>query len=112
MISASATVTRAEFEKQTGWQIKPEGACWGERCIPLPEPVSEFIDLAAISIHLSMPLVHDEGAGLWALGPESGGTALMSAQAPDLELPGWKGDIFRLSSLRRKKVLLIAWASW
>ncbi len=112
MISTSTTVTRADFEKQTGWQIKPEGACWGKRCIPFPELVSESIDLAAISTHLSMPLVHDEGAGLWALGPESGGTALMSAQAPDLELPDWKGEAFSLSSLRGKKVLLIAWASW
>ncbi len=112
MISTSKTVTRSDLEKQTGWQIRPEGACWGERCIPLPEPVSESIDLAAISSHLSMPLVHDEETGLWSLGPESGGTALISAQAPDLELPDWKGDIFRLSSLRGKKVLLIAWASW
>lgn len=112
MISTSTTVTRADFEKQTGWQIKPEGACWGERCIPLPEPVSEPIDLAAISTHLSMPLVHDEEAGLWALGPESGGTALMTAQAADLMLPDWRDETFSLSSLRGKKVLLIAWASW
>lgn len=112
MISTSTTVTRADFEKQTGWHIKPEGACWGERCIPLPEPVSEPIDLAAISTHLSMPLVHDEEAGLWALGPESGGTALMSAQAADLMLPDWRNETFSLSSLRGKKVLLIAWASW
>ncbi len=112
MISTSTTVTRAEFEKQTGWQIKPEGACWGDRCIPLPEPVSDSINLTAISDHLSMPLVHDEDAGLWALGPESAGKALMNAQAPDLELPDWKGKAFKLSSLLGKKVLLIAWASW
>ena len=112
MISTSTTVTRADFEKQTGWQIEPEGACWGERCIPLPEPVSESIDLAAISPHLSMPLVHDEEAGLWALGPESGGTALMTAQAADLMLPDWRNETFSLSSLRGTKVLLIAWASW
>ncbi len=112
MISTSATVTRADFEKQTGWQIKPEGACWGERCIPLPEPVSESLDLAAISKHLTMPLVHDEEAGLWALGPESAGKVLMDAQAPVLELPDWRGEAFSLSSLRGKKVLLIAWASW
>lgn len=112
MISTSTTVTRADFEKQTGWQIKPEGACRGDRCIPLPEPASDSIDLATISRQLSMPLVHDEDAGLWALGPASAGKALMSAQSPDLELPDWNGDTFRLSSLRGKKILLIAWASW
>lgn len=59
-----------------------------------------------------MPLVHDEAAGLWALGPEAGGKALSSAVAPELELPDWRGESFRLSSLRGKKVLLVAWAPW
>ena len=59
-----------------------------------------------------MPLVHDAAAGLWALGPEAGGRALTSAQAPELILPDWRGNEFRLSSLRGRKVLLVAWASW
>ena len=70
MISDSPTVTRIDFEKETGWEIKPEGACRGERCVPLPGRVTETLDLSAISDLLAMPLVHDEEAGLWALGPE------------------------------------------
>ncbi len=112
MISDSPTITRSDFEQQTGWEIKPEGACLGERCIPLPGPVTETLDLNTISGLLAMPLIHDEVAGLWALGPESGGKALVSAQAPQLTLPDWKGETFQLSSLRGQKVLLIAWASW
>ena len=37
---------------------------------------------------------------------------LTSAEAPDLLLPDWKGVEFALRSLRGRKVLLVAWASW
>ena len=112
MISETKTVTRNDFERSTGWQLKPEGACWGERCVPLPDPVSEAVDLESISGLLHMPLVHDDEANLWSLGPESGGNALTSAYIPELELTDWQGEDFNLSSLKGKKVLLIAWASW
>ena len=112
MISDNVIIDRSEFEQRTGWQIRPEGACKDDRCIPLPNPVSDTVDLRTISEHLSMPLIGEPDASLWALGPESGGKALASALAPELELPDWKDRSFRLTSLRGKKVLLIAWASW
>ena len=112
MISNSATIATAEFERQTGWSIEPEGACKDGRCLPLPGPPSGVIDLPVIAGQLNMPLVVDEQAGLWCLGPEAGGRALTSAVAPEIELPDWRGETFRLSSLRGKKVLLVAWASW
>jgi hypothetical protein len=60
-----------------------------------------------------MPLVHDEDVGLWALGPASlSGRALASAVARELELPDVDGNLFRLSSLRGQKVLLVAWAPY
>ncbi len=112
MISRTVDVEAKEFERQTGWEIKPEGACKDGRCVPLPAPLSSVVDLRIIAERLHMPLVHDEAAGLWCLGPEAGGKALTSARAPDLELPDWHGDTFRLSSLLGQKVLLVAWASW
>lgn len=112
MIFETTHVTADEFERRTGWAIKPEGACRDDRCIPLPDDVREPLDLRILSEHLHMPLVHDEANGLWALGPEAGGRALTSAVLPDVELPTVEGDAFRLRSLRGQKVLLIAWASW
>ena len=70
------------------------------------------IALEAVATALGTPLVHDERHGLWALGAESGGHALVTATAPDLELPDADGRPFRLASLLGRKVLLIAWASW
>jgi hypothetical protein len=59
-----------------------------------------------------MALVHDGAHHLWALGPESGGRALASAQLPDIVLPDRHGEDFALRSLRGTKVFMIAWASW
>jgi hypothetical protein len=112
MILASLTISAAEFERGTGWAIKPEGACKDVRCVPLPDGARDPVDVRVVAERLGMPLVHDAEAGVWALGPESGGRALMSAAAPDLRLPDVNGDEFALSSLRGRKVLLVAWAPW
>jgi hypothetical protein len=115
MILDSLRVPRSEFEQRTGWELKPEGACKGDFCVPMPGGVTSNgeIDVTPVAERLGMPLVRDEKHEVWALGPESlGGRALSSAVAPDLALPDWRGGEFRLSSLRGQKVLLIAWASW
>jgi len=103
----------AEFEAETGWELKPEGACRADVCIPLPPGTAgDEVDLESLAKALGMPLVVDEARGLYCLGPRSGGRALESAVAPDLRLPGWHGDAFDLATLRGRKVLLLAWASW
>jgi hypothetical protein len=105
-----------EFERRTGWAIKPQGACKGDACVPLPGARHDdgSLDVGVLSQRLGMPLVADTAARLWALGPESGitGRALTTAEAPDLELPDLDGNLFRLSDLRPQKVVLVAWASW
>jgi hypothetical protein len=111
MILESLDVDISAFEERTGWAIKPQGACKAELCVPLP-PAEGTIDARVLSERLGMPLISDDKHGLWALGPETLGRALASADAPDFELPDRNGSPFRLSSLRGLKVLLLAWASW
>ena len=98
----------AELEQRTGWTIRPQGACRGDRCVPLPSP----FDARALAARLGMALVHDEPSGLWALGPEQNGRALSNAELPDIVLPDVHGKDFELRSLRGTKVFMIAWASW
>ncbi len=113
MILESLDVDVAEFERRTGWAIKPQGACKAEMCVPLFQPVGDRLDAHVLSDRLGMPLVHDEAHGIWAIGPDTvGGRALVSAEAPELTLPDRDGNAFRLSSLRGLKVFLLAWASW
>jgi hypothetical protein len=101
-----------EFAAQTGWAIKPEGACKGDVCVPLPGSGAGF-DLTAAAERLGMAVVHDADAGLWAVGPASlGGRALVTAEAPELVLDDVDGNEFRLSSLRGQKVVLVSWAPY
>nr|WP_315184541.1 ResA-like WAxxUGC motif-containing protein [uncultured Albidiferax sp.] len=117
MILTSLHIDPAAFAERTGWAIKPQGACKGEACVPLPANARQAdgtLDARVLSERLGMPLVEEAGRSLWALGPESGvtGRALTTAIAPELVLPDVDGKPFRLSSLRGKKVLLTTWASW
>ena len=112
MLLTSLAVDRREFERRTGWEIKPEGACKEDICVPLGGAGGDSLDALLLSDRLGMPLVADQASGLWSLGPEAGGRALTSARAPELALPDLEGREFRLSSLLGKKVLLVAWASW
>ncbi len=108
MIITSLDEPPEELERRTGWAIKPEGACRGEVCVPLPTP----FDVRELSTRLRMALVHDEQHDLWALGPPADGHALSNAALPDIVLPDQHGRPFELRSLRGTKVFMIAWASW
>ena len=113
MLLRSLHIPRTAFEAGTGWQLKPEGACQGEVCIPLSRPSGDTVDVASVAGDIGMPLAAAPEQGLWALGPASiGSRALTSAQAPELRLPDLDGREFRLSSLRGQKVLLFAWAPY
>lgn len=105
-------VSATEFATATGWEIRPEGACRGDLCVPLAAGSTETVDVAAVAERLGMPLVQHD-AGLAALGPATvGGRALVTAEAPELALPDFDGNTFRLSSLRGQKVVLVAWAPY
>ena len=112
MILERPDVPVEDFERDTGWLLKPEGACRGGVCVPLPQP-GPTLDLHMVAEGLGMGLVRDDRHGLWALGPSTvSGRALESVDAPDFTLPDLDGRPFRFSSLRGQKVVLVAWASW
>lgn len=114
MILTTERLQAEEFHRATGWELKAEGACKGEVCVPLPEGAvtDGFVDVGVVADRLGMPMV-TEGSALRAIGPESiGGRALATAVAPELVLPDLEGKPFTLSSLRGKKVVLVAWAPY
>ncbi len=116
MILESLDVNPAAFEARTGWVVKPEGACKGDVCVPLPASPSTgpALDARLLSECLGMALATDKATNLWALGPETAinGRVLTSVVAPDISLPDLDGNLFRLADLRGRKVVLVSWASW
>jgi hypothetical protein len=115
-------LSRADLTRASGWELKPEGACLADVCVPIPPArEAEFVrdggqsfNLAAFARHLGQPVVHDDKNGVWYFG-EAAATrraSLASLEAPDFELPDLDGKMHRLSDYRGKKVLLAAWASW
>lgn len=114
MITESLIISTETFEQGTGWELKPEGACKGEVCIPLVDPpTGGTVDVASIAGQMGLPLVNDEKHAVWALGPDAvGSRTLVSAEAAELTLPDLDGNPFTLSSLRGQKVLMVAWSPY
>ena len=101
-----------------GWELKPQGLCRGDTCVPVTDraglSVDGAIDLEGLAEALGQPLALDVGEGAAALGTAVADRAsrLASLEAPDFALPDLDGTLHRLSDHRGKKVLLIAYASW
>lgn len=108
------------LQAATGWQLKPEGFCRDEICIPAPRGrEAEFsrgaeINAAAFWRHRGGPVLHDAAGATWMLGEPAAdrAAALESLDAPDFALPDLDGRTHRLSDYRGQKVFLVTWASW
>ena len=114
----------AELKRLAGWELKPEGMCRGELCVPIPPGrQSEFatkrdgasmLNFSALADLMSKPWAGDAKNRVWYFGAEAAerGNALRTLEAPDFELPDLDGKMHRLSDYRGRKVFLLAWASW
>jgi hypothetical protein len=106
------------LHRALGWQLKPEGLCQGDVCVPTAGRAKlvddEGIDLASFADVLGLPLALDADAGVASLGRSAAehAGALATGEAPDFTLPDLAGRAHSLSDYRGKKVLLIAYASW
>lgn len=117
---ASLWLQKDDFESVTEFELRPEGFCRGEVCIPIPSSHErEFIDgdrinLSAFAHFNSQPLVSDDEQDYWFLDDsiESRNRQLRSRVAPDFELPDLEGNVHKLSDYFGKKILLVSWASW
>lgn len=115
MIVGDNAVDAAELAARTGWEAKPEGLCKGDVCVPAPgvDLGDGRLDAEVVAQRLGMPLVRDPDHGVAVLGPATvTGRALVSADLPDLVLPQRDGTPFHFSSLRGRKAIMVAWASW
>jgi len=109
-----------DLKNELGWELKPEGLCKDEICVPVRDRAAllpdsgDSVDLEAFASALGRPLALEVDARIAALGVAASDRAsqLATLEAPDFELPDLSGQLHRLSDHRGKKVLLIAYASW
>ncbi len=95
----------------TGWELKPQGLCRGEVCVPtsLSAPVS-LIDVAT-ALHRPVALEQLTDAWVAVLG-EPGGTALhVGDVAPSVVLPDVDGRDVQVTGTGRKTAVVV-WSTW
>lgn len=117
-------VVPEDLPRVNGFELKPEGACLDELCVPvLQDRDSEmfvvrggeaWFNVTELARRLEQSYVADHDRGIWSFGeiPVTRSGFLRSALAPDFELPNREGTLVRLSDFRGKKVLIVTWASW
>jgi hypothetical protein len=101
-----------------GWELKPEGLCRGDTCVPVPDMTALLVggqlDLGAAAAALGRLTVVDADAGFVAIAqpPEQRRRALHDLRAPSFTLPDLDGVGHALEEWRGQKKLLVAFASW
>ena len=108
------------LEAAIGWELKPEGLCRGEVCMPLPADARAAlvreaeVDAAGLWRRMRKPVVANEAGDVWVLGEaaDERAAALEGLEAPDFALPDVDGRALRLSDYRGQKVFLTTWSSW
>ncbi len=107
-----------QLDAALGWELKPEGLCRGDRCIPVRDRDAlidgDRIDAVAVAALLGSRTLLDERAGVLAVSVARSdrALALRDRTAPDFELPDLDGVPARLSDWRGRRRLLVAFASW
>jgi hypothetical protein len=99
------------------WQLKPEGLCRGDLCVPVHgrlEPVDGAVDLVTAAGLLRRPALVDASSDVVVLGVSADDRrrALEGKQLPDLSLPDLDGVMQPVATWVGKKKLLVVFASW
>ena len=107
-----------------GFELKPQGACLDELCIPIRQDEDgklfrtrdgqQWLNVTAFAELVQQPVVIDDENSVYSFGavPSSRRPFLESAVAPEFELKDRHGKTVRLSDFRGRKVMIITWASW
>ncbi len=112
-------ISDREFEAITGWELRVEGLCNGDKCVPVrdrslvvPEP--GVLDLARVLPLLDRPFVIDTTSLIVSVGSTHAARreALVDRRAPDFSLPGLDGRVHSLNELRGRLTVLVTFSTW
>jgi hypothetical protein len=107
-------VRAADLPRINQFEVKPQGACRADLCIPLAKELKsgEWFNLTGFARRIRQAYIADSGA--WSFGeiPVVRGDFYQSRMAPDFAVPDRQGRVVHRSDFRGKKVLVVTWASW
>ncbi len=117
-------VTAADLPRIDGFELKPEGACLDEICVPIRQAEDSdifvtrqdtgWVNVTELASRIQQPVVADHGTATFSLGaiPAQRHSFVREAEAPDFTLSDWQGNAHSLSDFKGKKIMLLSWASW
>lgn len=112
-------VAPGDVERATGWELRDEGLCHGDVCVPVRDSdgltVDGEISLARLAAALHRPVAYEPSdPAIAVLGDSAGELAdtMRSLDAPPFTLPDLDGNPLSLSDFTGRKKLLLAWSSW
>ena len=111
-------VAPTEVKSVLGWEIKPEGLCKDDACIPVNEDQSiknqDRYNLRQVAHLTGHPTLVSQESRTITIGQPSAlrSSALRDKIAPDFELPDIEGVDRAFSDWAGKKRLLVAFSSW
>ncbi len=109
-----------DLTRINGFELKPEGACYADLCIPLGDGLlierqgERWFDLTAFADLLGQAYVADDEARVWSFAeiPAKRQSMMTNAQAPEFEVTDRQGNVVTLADLKGKKALIVTWSSW
>jgi hypothetical protein len=112
LLVAPAAITAA-----LGWELKPEGLCRDDVCVPVLGRLAAGddgrVDLLSAADVLRRPTLLDADAGVLVVGVSAADRgAALTGLLPAFSLPDLDGVAHATTEWRGKKKLLVAFASW
>lgn len=107
-------VRPADLPRINEFELKPQGACRAEICVPTPKTLSKngWFHLTGFARRIGQSWVADANTWSFAEIPILTSGFLRSRIAPDFAVPDRKGHLVKLSDFKGKKALIVTWASW
>ncbi len=117
-------VRKSDLPAVNGFELKPEGACLDEICVPVRQDEDSnifvtrqdqgWVNVTELARRVQQAIVADHETQTFSLGeiPAQRSSLSRRGLAPDFELMDWHGQSHRLSDFKGKKIMLLSWASW
>ena len=104
----------ADLPRVNGFELKPQGACRAEVCVPVPKAMRKkgWFQLTGFAKRAGQSYVNEASTWSFTEVPILRSGYLRSRVAPDFAVPDRKGRIVKLSDSQGKKRIVVTWASW